>query len=358
MKNSLIIGINNKEENILKQKNFNKKEISLLKQSSDIESELKNTKFFNENFELKNYIGSGSESKVFLIENKRTKRDYILKYLINKIKNKKNENELKISSKLKNTNIISWHGYFTSKENNSECFIMENAKYGNLRNFQVNILKRSCFSESLLCFFAHQILKGLVYCHRNKIAHMDIKPQNIVIDDYLNAKLIDFSISINYSDKKPNDKIKLPFKGTNFYMPLEIINSNVISYKDLNKIDAYSLGVTLFNLAYGFYPYNLEYQDEEDFITISKKINGNLEIINKDNLSSLFVDFITKLLEKDIKKRMSIYEAIQHPWIKGVEILLDEKENTYNVYSLLFNLMADGIKKYNDYIRKGDKNND
>ena len=46
---------------------------------------------------------------------------------------------------------------------------------------------------------------------------MNITP-NIVIDEYLHAKLIDFSISINYIDNNMRDKIKLPFKGTKIYM--------------------------------------------------------------------------------------------------------------------------------------------
>ena len=352
MNNSIKIVINNKEETILNEKVCDKSEISNKKEDfSEIKDELKNIAFFNDNFELKNYIDSGSESKVFQIINKKQKKDYILKYIINKKKTKKND-ELYISKKLKNKNIIGLYGYIPIKENNSESFIMEYAKYGNLRNFQIKVLKRPYLSESMLLFFFYQILNGLVYCHRCKIAHMDIKPQNIVIDDFLNAKLIDFSISLNYSDKKPNDTIKLPFKGTNFYMSSEIINSNTISYKNLNKVDAYALGVTLYNLAFGIFPYNLEYGDEQNFKLINEKINGDLKIDNKDNLSPFFIDFVTKLLEKDINKRMSIYEAIQHPWIKAAKILFDEKDNTYNVYSFFINLMTDNIKNFNDYIKK------
>ena len=54
--------------------------------------------------------------------------------------------------------------------------------------------------------FILSILEGLNYCHRCKVAHIDIKPQNIVIDDWLNTKLLDFSISINYKNKKSNEQ--------------------------------------------------------------------------------------------------------------------------------------------------------
>ena len=39
----------------------------------------------------------------------------------------------------------------------------------------------------------------------SKIAHLDIKPQNIIVDNTLNLKLIDFSISINYRNLKKSE---------------------------------------------------------------------------------------------------------------------------------------------------------
>ena len=264
----------------------------------------------------------------------------------------KNIDEIKISSKLKNVNVVDFFGYSPSKEDNSQFIIMENAKYGNLRNFQFKSLKRACLSESMLCFLTKQILSGLHYLHRCKIAHMDIKPQNIVIDDYLNAKIIDFSISINYQGKRPSDKLKLPYKGTNFYMPLEVHNMQEIKYKDLNKVDAYALGVLLYNLAFGYYPYGLTYDDSYDYKKIIEKIKKEIEFKNENNFSSHFIDFLSKLLEKDINKRISIYEAIEHHWVKGAKVLLDEKENLYNINSFVVKLITDNIKQFNDYLKQ------
>ena len=320
---------------------------------SEIKDKIKHLPFY-EDFEIINYLDSGSESKVYKLLNKKKKREFALKYIFNNKNKPKNLNELKIASKLKNKNIIDFYGYFSSKQDNSEFYIMENAKYGNLRQFQIKTLKTTLLSESMLCFLAYQILNGLYYCFKSKIAHMDIKPQNIVMDEFLNAKIIDFSISINYGNKNLNDEIKLPFKGTSFYMPLEIINSKVIKYKDINKVDLYAFGVILYNLAFGKYPYNLEYEDEENYKLISQKIKKKLEINNENKLSPYFIDFITKLLESDINKRINIYEAIKHPWIKGGKILIDEKENLYNVSPFVINLITDNIKNYNDYIKKVD----
>jgi hypothetical protein len=98
----------------------------------EIQKKIKNIQIF-ENFELKNYIDSGSESNVYKIQHKKTKKDYVLK-IINHHKNKdrRNLNELEISSKLKHQKVIDFNGYFISKkeDDNNEYIIMENAKYG------------------------------------------------------------------------------------------------------------------------------------------------------------------------------------------------------------------------------------
>ena len=77
---------------------------------------------------------------------------------------------------------------------------------------------------------------------------MDIKPQNIVIDNELNTKLIDFSISLNYANENLEKEILLPCRGTVLYMSKEVLNSEKIKIKDLNKVDLYSFGVVLYNL--------------------------------------------------------------------------------------------------------------
>ena len=318
---------------------------------------LKAKNVLNENFELMEFLDSGGSSNVYSIkvkkfkDGKQIKKNVIMKAVISKKHQREVQKESMLLSKLKNKNIIDFYGASKGEENQLSFIFMEEAKYGNLRNFQKKILKRRILSESLLNYFAAQILNGIDYCHKRKIAHMDIKMQNIVINELLAAKLIDFSISINYQNKSLNEKIVLPLKGTNFYIPKEVLETAEIKYKDLHKVDLYSFGVVLYNLAFGCYPYGLTYGDEEDYGTILEKIKNNeLNLENKMGYSAHFLNFLKRLLEKDINKRISLKEALDHYWIKGAEILNQEKEKCYNISSFLNYLLTDHIKLFNDYI--------
>ena len=352
MKNNIIENLSNKNTQKSEGNNSDKKNHESISDLNSLKSKLKTIKFIDEKFEIMDYIGSGGESKVFNLLNQKRNRTYALKVIENK-KKERNLNELKIASKLKNSNINNYYGYFLCKEDNNDYIIMEKAKYGSLRNFTLNILKtkNNCLSESMLCYISNQILNGLYHCHKCKIAHMDIKPQNIVICDVFTAKIIDFSISIDYSGKDLNEKIKVPYKGTNFYMSQEVFNRDIIKYKDLNKIDEYAFGVLLYRLAFGYYPYGLKVCDEDNDKIIMEKIKGKLEIKNERHFSSYFVDLVEKLLERNINERISIYEAMEHPWIKGAQILNDEKENTYYMNKFISNLSTNNIKKFNDYLK-------
>jgi serine/threonine protein kinase len=75
----------------------------------------------------------------------------------------------------------------------------------------------------------------LAYLHRLNIAHLDIKPQNLIINDYLEIKIIDFSVSMDYS--RNAKEIKIPYVGTPFFMAPEIIKSEKVKRKDMQKIE-------------------------------------------------------------------------------------------------------------------------
>lgn len=86
-----------------------------------------------------------------------------------------------------------------------------------------------------------QIAKALQFIHEKGIAHLDVKPDNIYVKngvyklgDFGCATLLDRSLPIEEGDAR--------------YMPQEILNEQ---YDHLDKVDIFSLGVTIYELARG-----------------------------------------------------------------------------------------------------------
>ena len=308
----------------------------------------------SEYFELSDYISSGSTGAVWLAKFRKIKTDKFaaLKFLIQKNNNKKRENkneeenhtEILIQNKLKHKNIPDIYGYY--KINGGTCIAMEFCKY-DLRNFKKQLLKRN-FSETLLCYISFQILDAILNLQKNKIIHQDIKPQNILIDEYLNVKLCDFSISLNYSGS--DNYLNLKRTGTPYFMGPEILGEETIEKGEASKIDIYSFGVLIYLLAYCDYPYELAKVNDKDYSQILKNIQEKELTFPKNNHSEKFHNFLTKCLQKDIRERYNIYEAMRDPWIQAHKYILDEKEKLNNGCKFLMNMMTNNIFEFNKFI--------
>ena len=57
------------------------------------------------------------------------------------------------------------------------------------------------------------------------------------------------------------------------------------------------------------------------------------------------------LLNKNIKNRYSIHDALEDPWMKGTKLIFKEKEKMHDLEKFLINIVTDNIKSFNDYLR-------
>jgi serine/threonine protein kinase len=319
---------------------------------------------FWEKFELLEFKKNGSAGAVLKAqtrskENRKNRRFVALKFLYNGKKNNKpkkeiNHQEIIIHGALKHTNIPQIYGYYKIGECNS-CIAMEFSQYGDLENFKKKVIKRVPLSETFICYILGGICDAVYYMHtHNKIIHMDIKQQNIVVDDYINIKLTDYSISIDYKNK---DFINLPLIGTCYYMSPEVLRKETIPVEYASKIDVYSIGVLLYFLAFCDYPFKLKDVGNKDYPQILKNVeNNDLEFPKDYEISKPFLNLLKNCLNKDISKRYSIHQLINDPWTKGYQIILNEKEKLYNAGRFVIDLMVDNIINFNDYIKQIENN--
>ena len=312
---------------------------------------------FDEMFELLDSIKAGSSGAVHRARVKKANNRIVAVKILNEVIKDKTENkivksnrEIMIHKNLFHKNIPKVLGYYTLGPQNS-CIVMEYNKYSDIDNFKKKVIKRQVLSETLICYIAGGIVEALLYLASKKIIHMDIKQQNVLMDDFLNVRLTDYSISLKYDINK--EKIQLKQEGTCYYMSPEVIEKKTIDVCDASKIDVYSFGVLLYFLAFHDYPYQLDKVDSKNYSGILKNIKEEKLVFPEGTgHSQLFKNFVSKCLEKDIKKRYNIYQAMNDPWIKAYQIIQNEKENLVNAEKFLVELMIDNIKKFNDYVKE------
>lgn len=147
----------------------------------------------------------------------------------------------------------------------------------------------------------------VAYIHERNICHRDIKPENILFDPQARRiKVIDFGIS-KKTFQRGARRDMLTIIGTSQYLAPEILVGG--GYDE--RVDLWSIGVTLYQLVAGVTPFYSEYHSE----TINKIIKGayTFDSLIWNNYSYFIKDLVIRLL-KPRKERLTIKEALRHLW--------------------------------------------
>ncbi|KAI3643380.1 hypothetical protein MP228_012935 [Amoeboaphelidium protococcarum] len=152
----------------------------------------------------------------------------------------------------------------------------------------------------------HQLVSALKYCHDMKFVHRDLKLENIMLDHHFNIKLIDFGFTREVDTK---NKLLDTYCGSVAYSAPEILLGQKYSG---TLADCWSLGVILYTLVCGYLPF-----DDENDNKVQAKIMS-LEYDLPSALDATSKDLITRILQLDPSKRVSIDMMLKHKWFDGM----------------------------------------
>ncbi|KAL3981579.1 Protein kinase domain family protein [Acanthocheilonema viteae] len=252
-------------------------------------------------FEITKKLGSGTYGKVSLAYDHKTEREVALK-LIKKsaIENKQDlvriRREIRIMSALNHPNIIQIFEVFENRD--KIILVMEYASGGELYDY-VSTFGSLPEPEARRIF--RQITSAILYCHKHKVAHRDLKLENILLDANNNAKIADFGLSNYFSDKA----LLNTFCGSPLYASPEIINGT--PYRG-PEVDCWSLGILLYTLVYGSMPF-----DGRDFNRMVRQIKRGA-YFEPDTPSTASM-LIRNMLRVNPERRADIDEIASHWWL-------------------------------------------
>ncbi|XP_054113781.2 maternal embryonic leucine zipper kinase isoform X3 [Callithrix jacchus] len=191
--------------------------------------------------------------------------------------------------------------YHVLETANKIFMVLEYCPGGELFDY---IISQDHLSEEETRVVFRQIVSAVAYVHSQGYAHRDLKPENLLFDEYHKLKLIDFGLCAKPKGNK--DYHLQTCCGSLAYAAPELIQGK--SYLG-SEADVWSMGILLYVLMCGFLPF-----DDDNIMALYKKImRGKYDVPKWLSRSSILL--LQQMLQVDPKKRISMKNLLNHPWI-------------------------------------------
>ncbi|XP_069376886.1 striated muscle preferentially expressed protein kinase isoform X3 [Paralichthys olivaceus] len=254
-------------------------------------------------YDIHKEIGRGVFSYVKRVTQKKGKAEFAAKFISARGKRKASAlREMELLSELDNERVLYFHDAFEKKD--VVVLITELCH----EEFLERMAKKTTVMEQEIRCSVQQVLEGLRYLHQKNIAHLDVKPENILMASpgRDQIRICDFGNAIKL---ETSEEYYCKY-GTPEYIAPEIVNQTPVS----TATDIWPVGVITYLCLTGVSPFAGE-NDRATALNI-RNYNVAFEESMFSDLCKEAKGFVIKLLVVD-RLRPSAAECLRHPWFKS-----------------------------------------
>ncbi|NXD43395.1 KALRN protein, partial [Copsychus sechellarum] len=264
---------------------------------------------WKENFDLAyaelHEIGRGRFSIVKKCVHKATRKDVAVKFISKKMKKKEQAaHEAALLQHLQHPQYITIHDTYESPT--SYILVLELMDDGRLLDYLMN---HDELMEEKVAFYIRDTMEALQYLHNCRVAHLDIKPENLLIDLRIpvpRVKIIDLEDAAQITG---HYHVHHLLGNPEFAAP-EVIQGLPVSL----STDIWSIGVLTYVMLSGVSPF-LDESREETCINVCR-VDFSFPHEYFSDVSHAARDFISVILQEDFRRRPTAATCLQHPWLQ------------------------------------------
>ncbi|OMH83755.1 Serine/threonine-protein kinase hal4 [Zancudomyces culisetae] len=231
--------------------------------------------------------------------------------------------EFCISSMMRHKNVIQTLD-LTRDKSGKWCQVMEYCSGGDLldliKNDHMNQTEKDCLFK--------QLLQGIAYLHSIGVAHRDIKPDNLLLDDKCVLKVADFGVSEVFSlPWQSSIQLSKGCVGSDPYIAPEcFVPSNEF---EASKADVWSCGIVYLVMTNNSFPWHVAKETDENFRKFAKRCQSGDGNSNTSacSMMSMFrnidpdaVNTLSKLLSLNPEERPRIDKVLLDDWMVSIDV--------------------------------------
>ena len=274
---------------------------------------------FVQSLSIKKQIGQGGFGKIYLGQSSEDGTSYAVKTISKASGQSHNiEREACAGNALQHKNITNFICHFEDENNDYLIYDYIQGKpkqidkilYKSGSDMFSLLEKRNFkpFTETEAKSIFRQTLNAIDYCHQNGIVHFDVKLDNLMIDPTTQkVTLIDFGLC-DFITRENNGKFSRRV-GSEEYCAPELLEKSQTPF-DGTKVDIFCLGVVLFAMLSATFPFDIKKRK----MAVRQGL-AQPAVRFPFAVSNECKDLITKMLEQNPAKRITIEQIFEHPWL-------------------------------------------